>query len=250
MITSENLTELAGALSKAQSKITNALKDTDNAFFKSRYADLASVWDACRKPLTENGLSVVQTLSSTVEGRVACTTMLLHISGQFIRSEFAMTPKDSSPQACGSCATYLRRYSLQAMVGIAPDDDDGNAASGKSQPRPTQAVATGGQVNERPNTTNAQVPTAKTVVDVSPVAKTSDTADNKPTPSAAPFDRNNASQIRYLQEWLIKRKQPGLIKEMVQQMEGKEFRHYTIEQAFMRIDPESPGDDPTAKEGV
>jgi hypothetical protein len=135
MITSESLNELAPALAKAQSKIEGASKDAANSHFKSRYADLASVWDACRKPLTDNGLSVVQTLSS--EGDlIKCTSMLLHSSGQFIKSEFGLMPMQKGPQAAGSCATYLRRYSLQALVGVAPDDDDGNAASAIATSKP------------------------------------------------------------------------------------------------------------------
>ncbi len=125
---SQSIKELATALSKAQGKITGAVKDSKNPFFKSNYADLASCWDACREALSANGLSVVQTLDR--DGYMVTT--LLHASGEWIKGAVKMTPKDDSPQAIGSCITYMRRYSLAAIVGIAQIDDDANAASGKS----------------------------------------------------------------------------------------------------------------------
>jgi hypothetical protein len=136
--TSEQINEIAAALSKAQSKIVGAEKDGRNPHFNAKYSSLASVWEACRGPLTENNLSVTQGLSND-DNRIKCTTMLMHSSGQFIKSELSMTPQQGTPQAAGSCATYLRRYSLQAMVGVAPDDDDGSAASA---PSPTIRAAT------------------------------------------------------------------------------------------------------------
>lgn len=126
---SESIKELATALAKAQGKITGALKDSENPFFKSSYADLASCWDACREALSANELSVVQTLDR--EGYLVTT--LLHSSGEWIRSAVKMIPKDDSPQAIGSCITYMRRYSLAAIVGIAQVDDDANAATGKGE---------------------------------------------------------------------------------------------------------------------
>lgn len=127
----ENIAELAKALSAAQGKITGALKDSANPFFKSKYADLASCWDACRGPLSENGLAVIQTPEIDDQGITLLTT-LAHSSGQWIKSRLRMVPKDGSPQAAGSTLTYARRYALTAMVGIAQVDDDANEASGKS----------------------------------------------------------------------------------------------------------------------
>ena len=127
---SDTIDKLAAALSKAQSVITFAAKDTANPFFKSKYADLASVWEACRKALTDNGLSVIQ--SPSAEGpKVTVTTTLLHASGQYITSELTMTAAANTPQGVGSTITYARRYALSSMVGVAQDDDDGNAASKK-----------------------------------------------------------------------------------------------------------------------
>lgn len=138
MFKSESILNLAEALAKAQATIGHAHKDNKNPFFNSTYADLASVWDACRKPLSDNKLSITQLLENNGDKGVKCVTMLMHGSGEFIGSEFSMYPKDNSPQAAGSCATYLRRYTLQAIVGISPSDDDGNAASAMpvATPRP------------------------------------------------------------------------------------------------------------------
>lgn len=126
---SQDVKELAGALAKAQGQISGAAKDKTNPHFRSSYADLSSVWEACRKPLSENGLAVSQTLSTDEAGRVVVTTLLLHTSGQWLRDAVALRPMKEDPQAFGSAATYGRRYALAAMVGVAPEDDDGNAAS-------------------------------------------------------------------------------------------------------------------------
>lgn len=127
---SELINELAEALSKAQGQITGALKDSSNPFFKSKYADLASCWDACRKQLADNGLSVVQTTEFD-EGQVFVVTALLHRSGQWIRGELPVKAKDDGAQAQGSGITYARRYALAAIVGLAQIDDDAEAAQGR-----------------------------------------------------------------------------------------------------------------------
>lgn len=132
---SENLDQLAPALCKAQAAMRGALKDSTNPHFKSRYADLASVWDACRDALTANGLSVVQ-LPGGNGASVEMTTLLLHASGQWISCTGTFLAVKSDPQALGSAITYARRYQLAAVVGVAPEDDDGNAASGTGE-RPT-----------------------------------------------------------------------------------------------------------------
>jgi ERF superfamily len=127
---SESIADLAAALSKAQASITGALKDSANPFFKSKYADLASCWDACRKPLTDNGLAVIQTIEAG-EGRAVLVTTLAHLGGEWIKSYCPILTKDDSPQALGSAITYARRYALAAMVGLAQIDDDAEAAQGR-----------------------------------------------------------------------------------------------------------------------
>lgn len=130
---SEQINELAAALSKAQAAIQGALKSSANTYFKSQYADLQSVWAACRKPLTDNGLSILQ--SPSADGaRVTVDTMLLHASGQWIRGSMSCTGKDDSPQSVGSCTSYLKRYALQSFAGVAPEDDDAEAAQPRTGP--------------------------------------------------------------------------------------------------------------------
>lgn len=130
--TTDSLAELAKALAVAQGKIKSAAKDTVNPHFGKTYADLASVWEACREPLASNGLSVIQQPVSD-GARVGVVTTLLHSSGQWMRSTLWVVPDRGGPQAIGSALTYARRYSLSAFVGVAPDDDDdGNAAQGEN----------------------------------------------------------------------------------------------------------------------
>ena len=128
---SEQINELAAALSKAQASITGALKDSANPFFKSKYADLASCWDACRKQLTDNGLSVIQT-TDIVSDTVVVRTTLAHSSGQWVSGILPVKAKDDGPQAQGSGITYARRYALAAIVGLAQIDDDAEAAQGRT----------------------------------------------------------------------------------------------------------------------
>lgn len=128
---SEHINELAAALSKAQAGITGALKDSANPFFKSKYADLASCWDACRKQLTDNGLSVIQT-TEVQDGHVVVVTTLAHSSGQWMRGVLPVKAKDDGAQAQGSGITYARRYALAAIVGLAQIDDDAEAAQGRN----------------------------------------------------------------------------------------------------------------------
>lgn len=127
---SETIGKLAEALSKAQGVIENAKKESENPFFKSHYADLSSVWEVARKPLSDNGLAVSQ-LPETCEGnKIKLRTILMHSSGEWVCSEFDMPYIKADPQAVGSALTYARRYALAAIVGIVADeDDDGNAAS-------------------------------------------------------------------------------------------------------------------------
>lgn len=126
---SDNINELALALSKAQSQMKGATKDSSNPFFKSKYADLSSVWDACRDPLSKNGLCIIQTISVDVNTGTVLVTTLAHSSGQWIDSQYPIIPIKPDPQSMGSAVTYARRYALMAIVGIAPEDDDGNNAS-------------------------------------------------------------------------------------------------------------------------
>lgn len=130
---SEQIDQIAQALSQAQKAIKGAKKDSSNPHYKSRYADLASVWDACRDALTAQGLAVVQSAGS-VDGQLRVSTMLVHTSGQWFSDDLLVPVRDTGPQAVGSAITYGRRYSLAAFVGVAPEDDDAESAEARSKP--------------------------------------------------------------------------------------------------------------------
>jgi len=158
---SESLASLGAALAKAQSSILGAVKDSTNPFFNSRYADLASVWDACRPSLTMNGLSVIQAPTITTVGEphletvtsqkgekrtvlravthVSVATMLLHSSGEWVSTEISSIVSSADPQTIGMATTYLRRYGLAALVGIPQIDDD---AETLTHPKPEARKAT------------------------------------------------------------------------------------------------------------
>lgn len=121
--TSENLNDLFASLAKAQATIENASKNSLNPHFKSRYADLAEVLNAVREPLSNNGLSVIQTVDE-IEGRIYLLTTLAHLSGQFITSRMPLILSKNDCQGLGSALTYCRRYSIAAICGIAQEDDD------------------------------------------------------------------------------------------------------------------------------
>ena len=128
---SESIANLAKALSTVQGKLTHAKKDSANPFFKSKYADLESVWDACRDLLASNGLAVAQFPGtySDLDKSMSLTTILTHISGEWISQEMSVPVSKVDPQGAGSALTYMRRYALAAVVGVVQADDDGNAAS-------------------------------------------------------------------------------------------------------------------------
>ena len=125
---SESIKEIASALSKVQGQLKPAVKTSENPFFKSTYADLAAVWEVCRKLLAENNLSVVQT-GCFENGLPYLRTLLLHTSGEWIDGLYELKPTKQDPQGMGSAVTYARRYSLAAMIGIVTEDDDANEAS-------------------------------------------------------------------------------------------------------------------------
>lgn len=124
---SDSIDQLAIALAKAQQEIKPAHRDADNPFFKSKYADLTSTWEACKDALNKNGLSVVQTVGYNIDSAWLSTT-LVHISGQWISGECPLLNNKGDMQGLGSSISYARRYSLAAICGVTTEDDDGNAA--------------------------------------------------------------------------------------------------------------------------
>lgn len=135
MRSSESINEIATALAAAQGTIKPAPKDSTNPHYKNNYADLTSVWTACRDSLATNHLAVIQS-PEFLDGRVVLVTRIIHKSGQWLESELSVKPQQDTAQGIGSCITYARRYALAAMVGVVADeDDDGNEAS-KSTGKP------------------------------------------------------------------------------------------------------------------
>jgi hypothetical protein len=129
---SDNINELATALSSLQTALEGAKKDSTNPYFKSKYADLEAVWEAARPLLKPNGLAVTQTMGYFIVGETPITTLittLMHTSGQWKSGEMPLLLKTQDPQGQGSAITYARRYGLTAMLGIHQTDDDGQSAS-------------------------------------------------------------------------------------------------------------------------
>jgi uncharacterized protein YukE len=145
MDTSETTAKLFDALAKAQGAIKGAAKDSNNPHFKSKYADLASVWEACREALSKNGIAIVQMPGQCAANMIELTTRLGHSSGEWMQETMTIPLGKVDAQSVGSALTYARRYSLAAFVGVAPDDDDGNAA--------TASAPNEGQLRNPSNTT-------------------------------------------------------------------------------------------------
>lgn len=127
MFRSDDIKDLLAALSKAQSVMRGAKEDSSNPFFKSKYADLSSVWAAARDALTGHGLSIMQPLVY-VDGIQYLDTILGHSSGQWMQSRMIIPEGIKDPQAMGKVITYFRRYMLAALVGVCPEDDDAESA--------------------------------------------------------------------------------------------------------------------------
>lgn len=144
---SENIAELAAALAKAQGELSPANKESKNPFFKSTYADLASIVAVSREPLSKHGLCVMQGMKD-IGGKLYLVTLLAHSSGQWVRSEMPLYMVKPEMQSMGSAITLGRRYSRSAMVGITSEDDDGNAASGRSNQSSSATPMTQEQYNE------------------------------------------------------------------------------------------------------
>jgi hypothetical protein len=122
---SESMAEIAAALCQFQATVTNPKKDSDNPFFKSKYADLDEIIKAIRPAMEKSGLSFIQNPAKDENGNIGVYTMLLHKSGEYIVFDPVLVPvpkKDA--QGIGAAMTYARRYSLGAALGIATDEDD------------------------------------------------------------------------------------------------------------------------------
>lgn len=131
---SDSIANLAKSLAIAQGQMGGAVKGKDNPFFKSVYADLSSVVDAIRDPLSANGLSFVQVTHPSERNEVIIETVLMHESGEWLSGTLAMPVSKADAQGYGSAITYAKRYGLQGLLGVPSEDDDGNAAA-KAKPK-------------------------------------------------------------------------------------------------------------------
>lgn len=119
---------IASALADAQGKMDKARKSANNLHFKTKYADLASVMDACLPALSAVGIAVIQPPGENEAGRYVETVLTHGPSGERMTCRVPLIVQKNDMQGYGSAVTYARRYGLMAMAGIAPEDDDGNAA--------------------------------------------------------------------------------------------------------------------------
>lgn len=201
MQTSESINELTAALATAQGQIQGAKKDAENPHFRSKYADLASVWDACRAQLAAVGLSVLQSpraaLLSTGGWAVEVETRLCHKSGQWITDTLTVPVTKADAQGVGSAITYARRYALSAFVGVAPEDDDGNAASaGSHAPAHREYVDTRtGVISDEPAKANGAILT---------VTKVDAKATSKPGVTRYTVNFSNGTKAATISEKLAK----------------------------------------------
>lgn len=129
---SESIAELMPALLKAQANFGPAVRNATNPHFNSKFVDLAGVLEAVGPALLTEGILLSQP-TDFVDGVTVLRTRLIHQSGEWIGSVYPVAAGVGNPQAAGSALTYARRYTALAICGIAPEDDDGNAASAAPQ---------------------------------------------------------------------------------------------------------------------
>jgi hypothetical protein len=132
--TSPQIVRLTDALIKVQGAISGVHKNAKNPHFKSSYATLENVIDTARPALQEAGIAFVQAPGMVVDGSVEVTTMLIHETGEWMKSTLHVPLGKRDPQGVGSAITYGCRYSLMAMLGLPPTDDDGEAAMVREEP--------------------------------------------------------------------------------------------------------------------
>lgn len=152
---SEQINEIAKALCAAQLEMKHAIKDAKNPFFRSDYATLAAISDACLPALNKQGIAVTQTTGHFESSRsVSLVTTLMHVSGQWIQSIYPVDPIKADPQSLGSALSYARRYSLAGITGVVVGDDDAETAMNRDvvekqmQPPKNNNLSTGTQPSD------------------------------------------------------------------------------------------------------
>ena len=137
MKTSTDTDKIIPAYIKAEHAVGSVKKTSTNPHFKSKYADLEAVMDACSEALDKNGLAIWQSINEDGDKLI---TRLYHTSGQWMEGYTPLIIAKNDMQGLGSAYTYARRYGLMAIMGIAPEEDDGNAASAKVIPLPVKKI--------------------------------------------------------------------------------------------------------------
>lgn len=233
--------KLFTALVKAQAEMGNPVKDSTNPHLRNKYASLASVLDACRLPLANNGVVVYQSASIVPDmpNHVVVTSMLVHgESGESISDSLPIPLAKNDAQGIGSAITYGRRYMLLAQLGLAPDDeddDDGNKASGRTQQQPAQPQrpqpakpATNGAQHRQPPQVDADtkaladsVGAVVTAVKIDPALDKARKAFHAEVTATFTDDANDA------RHWLIRsytaKKTPDTVRESTNDLTGAEL---------------------------
>jgi len=177
---SDDINELATALSKAQGEMKPSSKSGTNPFFKHSYATFDDVLESVKKPLADNGLAFMQMIDKNEDGQILIS-LLMHGSGQWISSTTALNvfaeKGTNALQDIGKAITYMKRYALSAMLGVSSDeDDDGDSAKGKVAQKPAPKPAQKPVVKQAPKPALVQPP--DNVFESAPVVE----MDDKPEP--------------------------------------------------------------------
>jgi len=140
--TSDGIKEISGALFSVQQQVVGIVKDSKNPHFKSNYASLEAVMDTVKPKLHNADVLLTQGLGNVIDGSLEVTTRLTHCeSGEWLESTMHVPLQKRDPQGVGSAATYGLRYSIMALLGLPPVDDDGEAAIDRNPPKPTETKA-------------------------------------------------------------------------------------------------------------
>ena len=138
--TSETIKIISGALFMVQQQIVGIVKDSKNPHFKSNYASLEAVMDTVKPKLHNADVLLTQGLGNVVDGSLEVTTRLTHVqTGEWLESTMHVPLQKHDPQGVGSAATYGLRYSIMALLGLPPVDDDGEAAIDRNPPKQISA---------------------------------------------------------------------------------------------------------------
>ncbi len=198
--TSEEIAEIAAAIAKAQLELENVERSGTNPHFRSRYAQLGAVLAEARAKFAQHNVAIVQAAINGEGSNIGVVTRLAHASGQWIESTLYVAPTKFDAQGAGSVISYLRRYALMAMVGLAPDDDDAEAAVGRPQARAETHGATRAAAAPPPLLRPAHVTAA---VDADTQKSRDDWNTRKPTLPPHPEENPETTQARQRVRMLI-----------------------------------------------